>query len=81
MDEMGEMGEMECFSPHFIGMEVTFTDGNAGTWTLIKKLSDTSSQYSPFEARLLGGPSSAYGTFCANLNNSSQRAIMRVFMQ
>ena len=75
------MDDMECFSPHFIGMEVTFAHGNSGTWILTEKLSDTSSQYSPFEARLLGGPSGAYGTFvCANVN-TSQIAIIKVFMQ
>jgi hypothetical protein len=42
-----KIDKMEFFSPHFIGMEVTFTDheGHAGTWVLTRKVSDTSSQF------------------------------------
>lgn len=79
---ISKMDEMEGFSHHFIGMKVEFTDGHTGTWALTEKLSDTCSQLMPFDVKLLGGSSSAYGTFvCANVNNPGETAIMRIFMQ
>ena len=77
-----KIDKMEFFSPRFIGMRVTFTEGHAGTWVLTRKVSDTSSQYTESEFNLLDGASGAYGTFtCANINNTSEIAIMKVFMQ
>jgi glycerol dehydrogenase-like iron-containing ADH family enzyme len=76
------MDDIQWFSPRFIGMRVIFTEGRVGTWVLTHKISDRFSQETQWEFNLLHGISAAYGTFaCANVNNTRETAIMRIFMQ
>lgn len=69
------------FSPSFIGKKVTFING-VGTWVLRSKVFENSCQYTEEDVEEVEGISCAYGTFtCANVENTSEKAVMRIFMQ
>ena len=76
------MDDIQWFSPRFIGMRVTFTEGRPGTWLLANKISDRSSQATESDFKIYGAQSAAYSTFvCENVNNTNETAFMRIFMQ
>jgi hypothetical protein len=64
-------------------MNVTFQNAaRSSTWILTEKLQEVHDQLDTFDFETSGGNSAAYGTFlCKNINNLTETAIMRVFMQ
>lgn len=70
------------FGSHFVGSEVNFTGVNPSTWTLVEKLSERNAQFDAYEYEDYKSPSAAWALFeCRDSNNSSNTALMKIYMQ
>ena len=63
-------------------MDINFTKLHPSTWTLDEKLSERNDQSDRVEFKDYGSPSAAWAGFvCRNVDNHSEMAIMKIFMQ
>jgi hypothetical protein len=75
-------GHKVFFGSHFVGSEVNFTGASPSSWTLVKKISERNDQYDEYVYRTDDSPSIAWALFqCKDSNNSSNLAIMKIYMQ